>query len=154
MLQGVHCVTATPCNNQDLESTSSLAPSTTIQLLIYRALYPKEPKHLTPSFSFTFFSTMGKSKKNNTDDTALQMARWSGSAYSTAQFSLASPPPELPNKKILGFGSSGQAKPIMVDDPLPIIEHDDLKQGSLYIIKIRNVCVALFEGKLVSSPKL
>ncbi|KAI7876587.1 hypothetical protein K492DRAFT_172406 [Lichtheimia hyalospora FSU 10163] len=89
---------------------------------------------------------MGKSKKSNTDDTALQMARWSGSAYSTAQFSLASPPPELPNKKILGFGSSGQAKPIMVDDPLPVIEHDDLKQGSLYIIKIRNVCVALFEG--------
>ncbi|CDS07860.1 hypothetical protein LRAMOSA01809 [Lichtheimia ramosa] len=89
---------------------------------------------------------MGKNKKSNTDDTALQMARWSGSAYSAAQFSLASPPPELPNKKILGFGSSGQPKPIMVDDPLPNIEHDDLKQGSLYIIKIRNVCVALFEG--------
>lgn len=96
---------------------------------------------------------MGKNKKSNTDDTALQMARWSGSAYSAAQFSLASPPPELPNKKILGFGSSGQPKPIMVDDPLPNIEHDDLKQGSLYIIKIRNVCVALFEGKFVSFLK-
>ncbi|KAI8140318.1 hypothetical protein BJV82DRAFT_623492 [Fennellomyces sp. T-0311] len=80
-----------------------------------------------------------KSKKNNNE---VGVPRWSGSAYSAANFSIMSPPPPE-NKKLLGFGSS---KPIVMDVALQPVEHDDLKQGSLYIVKIRNVSVALFEG--------
>ncbi|KAI9499251.1 hypothetical protein BDB00DRAFT_796028 [Zychaea mexicana] len=84
-----------------------------------------------------------KSKKNNnSNDEAARMARWSNSAYSAANFSIMSPPPSE-NKKLLGFGSH---KPVVMDVALQPIEHDDLKQGSLYIVKIRNVSVALFEG--------
>ncbi|KAG2223089.1 hypothetical protein INT45_008937 [Circinella minor] len=87
---------------------------------------------------------MIKSKKNNAKnaDEAARLARWSSSAYSTTNFSVVTPlAPE--NKKLLGFGSPKQ---YVADVGLKPIEHDDLKQGSLYIVKIRNVSVALFEG--------
>ncbi|KAI7854654.1 hypothetical protein BDC45DRAFT_507807 [Circinella umbellata] len=88
---------------------------------------------------------MVKSKKNGANknaDEAARLARWSTAAYSTTNFSVVTPPPPE-NKKLLGFGSPKQ---YVVDVGLKPIEHDDLKQGSLYIVKIRNVSVALFEG--------
>ena len=88
---------------------------------------------------------MVKSKKNSANknaDEAARLARWSSSAYSANNFSVVTPPPPE-NKKLLGFGSPKQ---YVVDIALKSIEHDDLKQGSLYIVKIRNVSVALFEG--------
>ena len=88
-----------------------------------------------------------KSKKSNNE---VAVPRWSGSAYSAANFSVMSPPPPE-NKKLLGFGSS---KPIVMDFALQPIGHDDLKQGSLYIVKIRNVSVALFEGMIKTNALL
>lgn len=84
-------------------------------------------------------------RKNKNLDNAARLARWSTSVYSTTSFSTLSPaPPATSNKKLLGFGSSSKNQ--VVDPILPPIDHDDLKQGSLYIVKIRNVSVALFEG--------
>ncbi|KAI9319075.1 hypothetical protein BX666DRAFT_2025414 [Dichotomocladium elegans] len=83
-----------------------------------------------------------KSKKNNAAVVdAAQMPHWSGS-----QFSFVPPPPiEHSNKKILSFGSSNKIV-TMSEGTIQSVEHDDLKQGSLYIVKIRNVSVALFQG--------
>lgn len=89
---------------------------------------------------------MGRNKNNNNNGPeAARMASWAGS-----QFSLMSPTPVEPihnNKKLLGFGGSSTKVINMMESGLESIEHDDLKQGSLYIVKIRNVSVALFEGK-------
>ncbi|CDH55481.1 hypothetical protein RO3G_07549 [Lichtheimia corymbifera JMRC:FSU:9682] len=88
---------------------------------------------------------MGRNKNNNNNGPeAARMASWAGS-----QFSLMSPTPVEPNhnnKKLLGFGGSSTKVLTMMESGLETIEHDDLKQGSLYIVKIRNVSVALFEG--------
>ncbi|KAI7882323.1 hypothetical protein K492DRAFT_193583 [Lichtheimia hyalospora FSU 10163] len=88
---------------------------------------------------------MGRNKNNNNNGPeAARMASWAGS-----QFSLMSPTPVEPNhnnKKLLGFGGSSSKVLTMMESGLETIEHDDLKQGSLYIVKIRNVSVALFEG--------
>lgn len=97
--------------------------------------------------SVSRFNMVSRSKSKN--DKAARLARLSStSAYSSANFSTLSPPP-VESKKLLGFGSS---KSVIVESALEPIEHDDLKQGSLYIIKIRNVSVALFEG--TSLPRL
>ncbi|ORY98179.1 hypothetical protein BCR43DRAFT_524226 [Syncephalastrum racemosum] len=91
---------------------------------------------------------MVERKNKNNDGGVARLARWSAtSAYSAANFSTMSPPPPPPeSKKLLGFGSSSKNIPAPVEPSLLPIEHDDLKQGCLYIVKIRNVSVALFEG--------
>ncbi|KAI9025285.1 hypothetical protein CLU79DRAFT_744872 [Phycomyces nitens] len=70
----------------------------------------------------------GKSRGSNSNSSALQkLARWHPSANSSQT-----------DKK-----NAGQS---MFDGPLESLEHDDLKQGSLYILKINQVSVTLFEG--------
>lgn len=93
---------------------------------------------------------MVERKNKNNDGGVARLARWSAtSAYSAANFSTMSPPPppQPEGKKLLGFGSSNKNVPAPVEPSLLPIEHDELKQGCLYIVKIRNVSVALFEGK-------
>jgi hypothetical protein len=50
-----------------------------------------------------------------------------------------------------GLPSDGQRKPsippLSNDAPFINVHHDNLQQGALYIIKIKQVSLALFEGK-------
>ncbi|OAD78633.1 hypothetical protein PHYBLDRAFT_163730 [Phycomyces blakesleeanus NRRL 1555(-)] len=70
----------------------------------------------------------GKSRGGNSNASALQkLARWHPSANSSQA-----------DKK-----NAGQS---IFDGPLESLEHDELKQGSLYILKINQVSVTLFEG--------
>ncbi|KAI9312790.1 hypothetical protein BX666DRAFT_767885 [Dichotomocladium elegans] len=100
---------------------------------------------------------MGKSKKQQQQhpEDVLSLAHWSGSAYSAAQFSAVASPPAIALSKKGFFGGGGglsssanstKAPSTYVEMPLQSIDHDDLRQGSLYIIKIRNVALSLFEG--------
>lgn len=51
------------------------------------------------------------------------------------------------------FNKKGIASPLSPDAPFVPVHYDQLQQGSLYIIKIKQVSLALFEGKEISVKK-
>jgi hypothetical protein len=45
--------------------------------------------------------------------------------------------------------NSASVPPLSTDAPFPHVHHDQLQQGSLYIIKIKQVSLAMFEGQIM-----
>lgn len=69
---------------------------------------------------------MVDTKPRNT--TLKKLARWNPSSPSSAGMS--------------------SVPPLSSDAPFPHVHHEQLQQGALYIIKIKQVSIAMFEGQI------